>query len=255
LLNLLNFAQTSGFIKGSEFCLTSRKGCVHLAENCKCSRSLDVDRWPAIRHAVELTGTGTEEDIAKCDRFLEDLSALLDRMQGTFCSLAEDEREKCGQNGIAADIAFNVDMEKKEILLDRIYKYCNIENHLFKELAEILRQNFPEFTLIVPARKGYQLAEEIHRYLGGAKIKWIHLKSRADERLLMGDHLDDMGITFEGILRDTERHYAKRGGMEKAKMETRSGFEISMYHRGEEGEEEVLWMLARAPLSGVYIAN
>ena len=146
-------------------------------------------------------------------------------------------------------------MGKKEILLDRIYKYCNIENHLFKELAEILRQNFPGFTLVVPTLKGYQLAEEIHRYLGGAKIEWIHLKSRIDERLLMGEHLDGMGITFEGILRDTERHYAKRGGMEKAQMETRSGFEISMYHRGdgEEGEEEVLWMLARVPLSGVQI--
>jgi hypothetical protein len=176
-------------------------------------------------------------------------------MQGKFCSLPEDEREKCGQNGIAADIAFNVDVGKKEILLDRIYKYCDIENHLFKELAEILRQNFPGFILVVPALKGYQLAEEIHRYLGDAKVEWIYLKSRTGERLLMGNHLDGMGITFEGILRDTEKHYAKRGGMEKAKMETRSGFEISMYHRGEEGEEEVLWMLARVPLSGVQIDN
>lgn len=176
-------------------------------------------------------------------------------MQGKFYSLPEEEREKCGKNGIAIDIAFKVDMEKKEILLDRIYKYCNIENHLFKELMEILRQSFTGFTLVVPALKGYQLAEEIHRYLGDAKVEWIYLKSRTDERLLMGEHLDGAGITFEGILRDTERHYAKRGSMEKAKMETRSGFEISMYHRGEgeEGEEEVLWMLARVPLSGVQI--
>lgn len=170
-------------------------------------------------------------------------------MQGKFCSLPEDERKKCGQNGIAADIAFKVDMGKKEILLDRIYKYCNIENHLFKELAEILRQNFPEFTLIVPALKGYQLAEEIHRYLVGTKIEWIHLKSRTSERLLIGERLD--GITLEGILRDTQRHYTESGGIEKAQIETRSGSEVSMYHRDEEGEEEVLWMLVRVPISGV----
>ncbi len=176
-------------------------------------------------------------------------------MQGKFSSLSEEELKKCGQNGIAADIAFKVDMGKKEILLDRIYKYCSIENHLFKELAEILRQSFPEFTLVVPALKGYQLAEEIYRHLGDARIEWIHLKSRTNERLLMGDHLEGMGITFGGILRDTEMHYAKSGGMENAKIETRNGFEISMYHSGEEGEEEVLWMLARAPLSGVRVDN
>ncbi len=173
-------------------------------------------------------------------------------MQGTFCSLPEEEREKCGQNGIAVDIAFKIDMGKKEVLLDRIYKYCNIENHLSKELIEILRRTFPEFILVVPTLKGYQLAEEIHRYLRDAKVEWIYLKSRTDEQLLMGEHLDGIGITFEGILRDTERHYAESGGIEKAQMETRSGFEISMYHRGEgeEGEEEVLWMLVRVPLSG-----
>ncbi len=189
------------------------------------------------------------------DLFLQDLSRLFDRLQETFCSLPEEERKKCGQNGVAADIVFKADLVKKEILLDRIYKYCSIENHLFKVLMEIIRKNFPRFTLVVPALKGYQLAEEIHRYLGGAKIEWIYLKSRTDERLLMGDHLNGTGITFEGILKDTQRHYAKRGGMEKAKMETKSGFEISMYHRDEEGEEEVLWMLVRVPISGVQTAT
>jgi hypothetical protein len=101
--------------------------------------------------------------------------------------------------------------------------------------------------LVVQALKGYQLAEEIYRYLGNAKIIWIHLKGREDERLLMADYLE--GITFKGIIKDTESHYSKTGGLEKVQMETRSGSEISMYYNGPEGEEEVLWMHVIVPLS------
>lgn len=131
-------------------------------------------------------------------------------------------------------------------MLDRIYKYCSIENHLFKKLVEILQQSFDNFNLVVPALKGYQLAEEIHRYLWNAKIEWIYLKSRTNERLLVGEHLK--GIAFEGILEDTIRHYDEQGGIEAVESQMRPGFEISMYHCTKDGEEEVLWMQVRAPL-------
>ncbi len=181
------------------------------------------------------------------DNFIRELQRLFDKLQEKYAMLPQEEKDKCGQNGVAADISFKVDMQKKEILLDRIYKYCSIEHHLFKEIIELLQHHFSKFTLTVPALKGYQLAEEIHRYLGDAKILWIYLKGREDERLLTGEYLE--GITFGGIIEDTERHYAGIGGMEKAQMDTRSGCEISMYHMGEKGEEEVLWMLANVPLS------
>lgn len=74
----------------------------------------------------------------------------------------------------------------------------------------------------------------------------IYLNSRGDERLLMGERLG--GITFEGILRDTQRHYAESGGIERALMDMRRGSEVSIYHRDEEGEEEVLGMLVRVPI-------
>lgn len=183
------------------------------------------------------------------DPFFEDLSGLFNRLQDMFCSLPEVERRKCGKSGTATDISIKVDMEKKEISLDRIYKYCDIEIRLFKEIVKILQQNFPEFTLVIPALKGYQLAKEIRRYLGDAKVEWIHLKSRTDERLLMGQQLS--GITFEGILKDTEGYYTNRGDIENVMTETRNGSEISMYHEDEAGEEEVLWMQVRVPLSGI----
>jgi hypothetical protein len=94
--------------------------------------------------------------------------------------------------------------------------------------------------------KGYQLAEEIHRYLQDAKITWISLLGGDDERLLAGDHLE--GITFSGIIEDTQRHYSETGGLENAQAHRRSGSEISMYHSGREGEEEVLWMHVAVPL-------
>ena len=63
----------------------------------------------------------------------------------------------------------------------------------------------------------------------------------------MGDALQ--GMSFEGILEDTERHYLERGGMEKKRQELGPGRELSMYWRGKDGEEEVLWMQVRIALS------
>jgi len=218
-----------------------------LAEHSDHMDLPDVNRWTAVCHQIELNRARTKEERVRADLFFVELCGFFDRLQENYGRLPQEEREKCGRDGVAADFFFKVDMDKKEILLDRIYKYCSIENHLFKELVDILQHHFPEFMLVVPALKGYQLAEEIQRHLQDAKISWIYLKDGENERVLTGEHLE--GINLEGIIKDTKRHYEQRGGMEKIQAETRRGCEISMYHRGEENDEEVLWMLVSVPLS------
>jgi hypothetical protein len=80
-------------------------------------------------------------------------------------------------------------------------------------------------------------------------MECIYLKSDTEERLLMGEALK--GLSFERILEDTERHYRERGGIEKRKSALGPGRELSMYLKGEDGEEEVLWMQVGIGLSGV----
>ena len=58
-----------------------------------------------------------------------------------------------------------------------------------------------------------------------------------------------VGISFQKILEDTERHYREMSGMDKKRAEQRPGRELSMYLQGEEGEEEVLWMRVGIGLS------
>jgi len=203
--------------------------------------------WPAISHAIEVNGADTSNLIERRDQFSNDLSRLFDRIQDAFESLPEEHQKKCGYRGIAVDIVFKVDMARKEIILDRIYKYCEMDVHIFRELIKIFRKNFPEYDLCVPSLEGYQLAEEISRHLNSASIECIYLKGDDQEMLLMGDRIQ--GITFDGILEDTRQHYQERGGIEKKESETRCGGEISMYFRTEDEEVEVLWMQLRAPIS------
>ncbi len=222
---------------------------VYLVENIEYMASVGADRWPSICHRIEVIGAKTEEDKGRVKNFYADLSRFFDTLQENYRTLQTEERDKCGQNGIAADVTFKIDIGENAIFLDRIFKYCSIENHLFKELIEILHLYFPEFMLIVPALKGYQLAEEIHRYLGDGKIEWIYLKSSENERLLIGEDIGD--ITLDGIIEDTKRHYAEIGGIVNAQMHRWRGSEISMYYRSKEGVEEVVWMLLKVPISNI----
>ncbi|MCJ7445177.1 MAG: hypothetical protein MUO26_11755 [Methanotrichaceae archaeon] len=107
--------------------------------------------------------------------------------------------------------------------------------------------NFRDFTFIVPALKGYQLAEEIYRHLDNIKVGCIHLKSDTCERLVKSKDLND--INFETILIDTKRHYSDRGSIK----ETKCGSDISMFYKGENGEEEVLWMEVSVRLSAKHM--
>jgi hypothetical protein len=202
--------------------------------------------WPAIAHTIEINEAKTEDLKERGDRFLQDLASLFDKIQDKFENLPEDYQRICGQSGIAVDIDLKIDTGKKEIILDRLYKYCEIDVHLFRDLIGILQNNFPEYSLIVPSLEGYQLAEEIYKHLGEANIECIYLKGEEEERLLMGDILQD--ISFEAILENTRQHYLERGGIGRKEKMTRCGGEISMYCRVDESEDEVLWMQIRVPV-------
>ncbi|NPV63447.1 MAG: hypothetical protein HPY61_12630 [Methanotrichaceae archaeon] len=202
--------------------------------------------WSAIAHTIEITEVSTEDLRKRRDRFLQDLACLFEEIEKRFENLPEGYREKCGRSGIAADISLKVDMGKREIILNRLYKYCEMDVHLFRNLIRILQQNFPEYSLVVPSLEGFQLAEEISKHLAGAFIECLYLKGEDDERLLMGDCLKE--VRLEDILDDTRQHYAETGGIEMKEATTRCGGEISMFRRGEEGDEEILWMQLRAPI-------
>jgi len=114
-----------------------------------------------------------------------------------------------------------------------------------KNIYNLLQVNQTYLNFTFSARyssyqQGYELAREIHRFMGAPDLECVYLKGEAEERLLMSGALE--GLSFERILEDTERHYREWGGMEKKKVEQGLGRELSMYLQGEEGEEEVLWM-------------
>ena len=207
-----------------------------------------VSRWPCVYATVEFQCESGGEEAGRKDRFMEELSGLFDRLQVEFDRLAEGEKARCGLRGVMVDISLRVDMQRREVALDKLYKYCMTDLHLFEELLRLLQASFQEYMLVVPTLQGYDLAKEIGRHLDMPQIECIYLKGDAQEKLLMGKPLQE--ITFDGILKDTESHYSQRGGVEKKKQEIEPGLEISMYHQGEEGEEEVLWMEVVIPLAG-----
>ncbi len=207
-----------------------------------------VSRWPCVNATVEFQGESSGEDTGRKDRFMEELSGLFEKLQREFDRLALAEKARCGLRGVMVVISLRVDMQKNEVALDKLYKYCMTDLHLFEELLRLLQGRFPEYKLVVPSLQGYDLAKEIGRHLGMPQIECIYLKGDAQEKLLMGKPLQE--ITFEGILKDTESHYSQRGGVEKKKQEIEPGLEVSMYHQGEDGEEEVLWMEVKIPLAG-----
>lgn len=155
----------------------------------------------------------------------------------------------CGLDGVAVEIFLRIDTVKKDIVLDKLFKYCDMDFHLFTELLEILQRHFPDCYLMVPTLQGYELAQEIRRFLGVALVECIYLKGRGNERLLLGDAIAE--VSFEGILEDTKRHYEEQGGLLSRRLEKASPREISMYYRGKEGEEEVLWMQVRIALAKI----
>lgn len=207
--------------------------------------------WPAVRASIKYSGTeGLENGWAEQRKieFVRDIRLFLDRLQESASHLPEREAARCGKDGVAAEIFLQIDLSKGQVVLDKLFKYCEMDFHLFTGLLEILERHFPDCDLSVPSLQGYDLAREICRFLGVPAIECLYLKADTGERLLMGGS-PLRPVSFEGIMEDTARHYQKRGGLEKRRQELAPGTEISMFFQGPEGEEEVLWMAVRAPLS------
>ncbi|MCX6677795.1 MAG: hypothetical protein NTU95_07625 [Methanothrix sp.] len=206
-----------------------------------------IGMWPSVRASIQFSGVLTPEATTRKGGFCREMGRLFDRLQEAFTGLEAAEKARCGLDGIAAEVFLQFDLEKGKIVLDKLFKYADMDFHLFTELLEILQRHFPECYLAVPALQGYELAREIRRFLGVPTVGCVFLKGDTKERLLMGDALQE--VSFEGILEDTQKHYEERGGVEKKRHELGPGRELSMYWRGKEGEEEVLWMQVRIALS------
>ena len=206
------------------------------------------ERWPAVRASIRFSlGPGPDaEDMTEL--FCRDLGHVFDRLQSAVERLDGAEMAKCGLDGVAVEVFLQIDLVKCEVVLDKLFKYCDLDFHLFTELLQILQRHFPGCRLTVPSLQGYELAREIERFLGRPEIECVYLKGDTEERLLMGRALE--GLSFERVMQDTDRHYRERGGMEKRRVELGPGRELSMYLQGENGEEEVLWMRVGIALSG-----
>ena len=204
-------------------------------------------KWPSVRSSLDFSGVSNPDDSARNGRFCREMCRLFDRLQEGFARLEPAEKARCGLDEVAFEIFLQIDRKDKKIVLDKLFKYADIDFHLFTELLGILQLHFPDCDLVVPSLQGYDLAREIRRFLGAAEVECVYLKGD-EERLLMGDALQ--GLSFETILEDTQRHYEERGGVDKRRQELMPGRELSMYWRGAEGEEEVLWMQVRIGLSG-----
>ncbi|MEI6102383.1 MAG: hypothetical protein WCP70_00380 [Methanothrix sp.] len=208
------------------------------------------DKWPSVLASIDFPGLPTSEAVARNGSFCQELCRLFDRLQEGFDRLTADKKARCGLDGVAFEVFLQIDLEKRKIVLDKLFKYVDIDFHLFTELLEILQRYFSECDLAVPALQGYELAREIRRFLGVPEVECVFLKGDTEERLLMGDALQE--TSFESILEDTQRHYEERGGVDKKRQELGQGRELSMYWRGAEDEEEVLWMQVRIGLAKIF---
>lgn len=205
-------------------------------------------RWPAVRASVAYSGQPAPDGSAGDSVFCRELFLFLDRLQEGYDRLGQEGKAQCGMDGVAFDISLQIDGKKRAIVLDKLFKYADIEVHLFTELLQVLRRHFPDYDLVVPTLQGYELAREIRRFLGLPEVQCVFLKGEAEERLLMGDALHD--LSYDRIIEDTERHYELRGSLDEMRQRAWRGRELAMYLQGEEGEEAVLWMQVRIGLSG-----
>jgi CheY-like chemotaxis protein len=209
-----------------------------------------IGKWPSIRASLQFFGMPAPDAGARNASFCKELCLLFDRLQEGFDRLGSEEKTRCGLDGVAFEVFLQIDLEKRKIVLDKLFKYADIDFHLFTELLEILQRHFSLWDLAVPALQGYELAREIRRFLGVPEVECVFLKGDTEERLLMGEALQE--VSFEGILQDTQRHYEERGGVEKKRQELGRGRELSMYWWGKEGEEDVLWMQVRIGLAKIF---
>lgn len=203
-------------------------------------------RWPSVRASVAYCSQPALDGPVKDSGFCRELFHFFDLLQERYDCQGQEGKAQCGLDGVAFEISLQIDATKRAIVLDKLFKYADIDIHLFTDLLQILRRHFPDYDLVVPTLQGYELAREIRRFLGAPEVQCIFLKGEAEERLLMGGALRD--LSYDRILEDTGRHYEQRGGLDEARQRARRGRELAMFLQGEEGEEAVLWMQVRIAL-------
>jgi hypothetical protein len=140
----------------------------------------NIGKWPSVRASIEFSGVLTNDASARKGRFCRELCRLFDRLQEGFDRLGPAEKTRCGRNGVAFEVFLQIDLEKRKIVLDKLFKYADIDIHLFTELLEILQRHFPKCDLAVPALQGYELAREIRRFLGVPEVECVFLKGDTD---------------------------------------------------------------------------
>lgn len=91
-------------------------------------------RWPSVRASIQFSGVVTAEDLAGKGSFCMELCSLFDRLQEGFDRLDAAEKARCGLDGVAAEIFLQVDLEKGIVVLDKLFKYCDMDFHLFTQL-------------------------------------------------------------------------------------------------------------------------
>ncbi len=160
-----------------------------------------IGKWPSVRASIDFSVVPVSEAEARNASFCRELCRLFDRLQEGFDRLGSAEKTRCGLDGVAFEVFLQIDLEKRKIVLDKLFKYVDLDFHLFTELLEILQRHFPIWDLAVPVLQGYELAREIRRFLGVPEVECVFLKGDTEERLLMDEALQ--GLSFEGILEDT----------------------------------------------------
>lgn len=208
----------------------------------------EKSRWPAVRASVAYCSQPALDGPAEDSGFCRELFHFFDLLQEGYDCLEQDGKAQCGLDGVAFEISLQIDRKTRAIVLDKLFKYADIDIHLFTDLLQILRRHFSDYDLVVPTLQGYELAREIRRFLGLPEVQCVFLKGEAEERLLMGDALKD--LSYDRILEDTGRHYEQRGGLDEARQRAWRGRELAMFLQGEVGEEAVLWMQVKIGLSG-----
>ena len=90
--------------------------------------------WPSISASIVFFGGLTPRDAARKGNFCRELCSLFNCLQEGFDRLEASEKARCGLDEVAAETFLQIDLEKGKIVLDELFKYCNMDFHLFRSL-------------------------------------------------------------------------------------------------------------------------
>ena len=84
----------------------------------------NADMWPSVHASIEFSGVLTPEDSARKSGFCRELCRLFDRLQEGFDRLEAAKKARCGLDGVAFEVFLQIDLEKRKLVLDKLFKYC-----------------------------------------------------------------------------------------------------------------------------------